>query len=144
MSHSDGKSWVDEGTERVPKAAPDGEAVIRTIAMPTDTNPAGDIFGGWLVAQMDLAAGSAAARRAQGRCVTVSIESVRFHEPVHVGDEVSVHVALDRVGRTSMVFDVTAWSRSRDGHARRRVCEGRFVFVAIDSGDRPRGVPREV
>ena len=93
---------------------------------------------------MDLAAGSAAARRVQGRCVTISIESVRFHEPVHVGDEVSVHVALDRVGRTSMVFDLEAWNRSRDGHARRRDCDGRFVFVAIDSGGRPRGVPGEV
>lgn len=120
------------------------EAVIRTIAMPADTNPAGDIFGGWLVAQMDLAAGSAAARRAQGRCVTVSIDRVIFCQPVHVGDEVSVYAGVESIGRTSMHFQVEAWRRSRDGHEQHLVCEAKFSFVAIDSGGRPRMVPGEV
>ena len=77
------------------------EAVIRTIAMPADTNPAGDIFGGWLMSQMDLAAGNAAARRARGRCATVAVEGIAFHSPVHVGDEISVYADLADVGRTS-------------------------------------------
>jgi len=87
------------------------EAVIRTIAMPSDTNPAGDIFGGWLMSQMDLAAGNAAARRARGRCVTVAVDGMAFHSPVHVGDEVSVYADLMSVGRTSMKFKVEAWRR---------------------------------
>jgi acyl-CoA thioesterase YciA len=82
------------------------EAVIRTIAMPSDTNPAGDIFGGWLMSQMDLAAGNAAARRARGRCATVAVDAMEFHSPVHVGDEVSVYADLISVGRTSMKFRV--------------------------------------
>ena len=76
------------------------EAVIRTIAMPSDTNPAGDIFGGWLMSQMDLAAGNAAARRARGRCATVAVDAMVFHTPVHVGDEVSVYADLISAGRT--------------------------------------------
>ncbi len=117
------------------------EPAIRTIAMPSDTNSAGDIFGGWLMAQMDLAAGNAAARRAGGRCATVSVQSINFHSPVHVGDEVSVFAHLKTVGRTSMKFDVEAWRRSRDGDAREKVTEATFTFVAIDSGGRPRAVP---
>lgn len=125
-------------TDAIPS---DASPIIRTIAMPSDTNPAGDVFGGWLVAQMDLAAGSAAARLAQGRCVTVSIESVVFHQPVHVGDEVSVYGVLSKIGRTSMQFEMSAWRRSRDGDESVRVADARFKFVAIDSGGRPRPVP---
>ena len=91
------------------------EHAIRTIAMPADTNPAGDIFGGWLMAQMDLAAGNAAARRARGRCATVAVDGIIFHSPVFVGDEVTVYADLVSVGRTSMKFKVEAWRRSRDG-----------------------------
>src|SRR4028118_1889474 len=110
------------------------EAVIRTIAMPSDTNPAGDIFGGWLMAQMDLAAGNAAARRARGRCVTGAGDGMVFHTPVHVGDEVSVYADLISTGRTSMKFQVEAWRRSRDGDEQIKVTEAIFTFVAIDSG----------
>jgi acyl-CoA thioesterase YciA len=117
------------------------EAVIRTIAMPADTNPAGDIFGGWLMSQMDLAAGNAAARRARGRCATVAVEGIAFHSPVHVGDEISVYADLAEVGRTSMKFKVEAWRRSRDGDAEVKVTEAMFIFVALDSGGRPRPVP---
>jgi acyl-CoA thioesterase YciA len=117
------------------------EAVIRTIAMPADTNPAGDIFGGWLMSQMDLAAGNAAARRARGRCATVAVEGIAFRSPVHVGDEISVYADLADVGRTSMKFKVEAWRRSRDGDVEIKVTEAIFVFVALDSGGRPRPVP---
>jgi acyl-CoA thioesterase YciA len=117
------------------------EAVIRTIAMPSDTNPAGDIFGGWLMSQMDLAAGNAAARRARGRCATVAVDGMAFHRPVHVGDEVSVYADLVSVGRTSMKFKVEAWRRSRDGDEQVQVTDAIFTFVAIDSGSRPRPIP---
>ena len=120
---------------------PSEPPVIRTIAMPADTNPAGDIFGGWLMAQMDLAAGNAAARRARGRCVTVAVDAMTFHSPVLVGDEVSVHASLIEVKRTSMRFKVEAWRRSRDGDVQVKVTEALFTFVAVDSGTRPRPVP---
>ena len=94
-------------------AVPIGEPVIRTVAMPADTNPAGDIFGGWLMAQMDLAAGNAAARRARGRCATVAADSMVFHSPVFVGDEVSLYADIIRVGRTSLSIRIEAWRRSR-------------------------------
>ena len=117
------------------------EAVIRTIAMPSDTNPAGDIFGGWLMAQMDLAAGNAAARRARGRCVTVAVDGMAFHSPVHVGDEVSLFADVLRVGRASLSIRIEAWRRSRDGDDCFKVTEATFTFVAIDDQRRPRAVP---
>ena len=117
------------------------EAVIQIIAMPSDTNPAGDIFGGWLMSQMDLAAGNAAARRARGRCVTVAIDGMAFHSPVHVGDEISVYADLLSVGRRSMKFKAEAWRRSRDGDEQVKVTEAVFTFVAIDSGSHPRSIP---
>ena len=123
--------------------SPAREPAIRTIAMPADTNPAGDIFGGWLMAQMDLAAGNAAARRARGRCVTISVDGIVFHNPVHVGDEVTLYADLVSVGRTSMKFQVEAWRRSRDGDDSIKVTEATFTFVALDSGRRPRPIPRE-
>src|SRR3954452_3455338 len=120
---------------------PNGDPAIRTIAMPEDTNPAGDIFGGWLMAQMDLAAGSAAARRARGRCATIAVDGIIFHRPVFVGDEVSLYAELLGVGRTSMKIHVQAWRRSRDGDERVKVTEANFSFVAIDAAGRPRAVP---
>jgi acyl-CoA thioesterase YciA len=123
--------------------SPTGEPVIRTIAMPADTNPAGDIFGGWLMAQMDLAAGNAAARRARGRCATVAVEGMVFHSPVFVGDEVSLFADIQHVGRTSMKIQVEAWRRSRDGDDMFKVTEATFTFVAIDEDRRPRTVPPE-
>jgi acyl-CoA thioesterase YciA len=122
-------------------AIPIGEPVIRTVAMPADTNPAGDIFGGWLMAQMDLAAGSAAARRARGRCATVAADSMVFHSPVFVGDEVSLYADIVRVGRTSLSIRIEAWRRSRDGDDCFKVTEATFTFVAIDDQRRPRPVP---
>jgi acyl-CoA thioesterase YciA len=108
--------------------------------LPADTNPAGDIFGGWLMAQMDLAAGNAAARRARGRCATVAADSMVFHSPVFVGDEVSLFADILRVGRTSLSIRIEAWRRSRDGDDCFKVTEATF-FVAIDEQRRPRPVP---
>jgi len=117
------------------------EPVIRTIAMLSDTNPAGDIFGGGLMSQMDLAAGNAAARRARGRCVTVAGDGMVFRTPFNMGDEVSVYADLISTGRTSMKFRVEAWRRSRDGDEQIKVTEAAFTFVAIDSGSCPRPLP---
>lgn len=124
-------------------AAPSGVPTIRTVAMPADTNPAGDIFGGWLLAQMDLAAGTAAARRARGRCATIAIEAMRFLRPVYVGDEVSLYARILHVGRTSMRIEVEAWRRSREGEEIEQVTQGVFTFVAIDRNRKPRAIEAE-
>ncbi|MGD0635203.1 MAG: acyl-CoA thioesterase [Beijerinckiaceae bacterium] len=119
---------------------PDIDPAIRTIAMPADTNPAGDIFGGWLLSQMDLAAGSVAARHARGRCATMAVDKIVFVEPVKVGDEVTVYAELISTGRTSMQFEVTAWRRRRDGEDVRKVTGAIFTFVALDLDGRPRAI----
>ena len=125
-----------------PPDTPPGEApVIRTIAMPADTNPAGDIFGGWLMAQMDMAAGNAAARRARGRCATVAVEAMSFLSPVRVGDEVSLYAEILGTGRSSMRIRVEAWRREREGEHANRVTEAVFTFVALDATGRPRPLP---
>lgn len=126
-----------DSAEGPPPEAP----MIRTIAMPADTNPAGDIFGGWLMAQMDLAAGNAAARRARGRCATVKVEAITFISPVRVGDEVSLYAQLLSTGRTSMRIHVEAWRREREGDHMNKVTEAVFTFVALDATGRPRPVP---
>lgn len=117
--------------------------LIRTVAMPADTNPAGDIFGGWLLAQMDLAAGSAATRRARGRCATVALDAMSFLKPVYVGDEVSLYAHVTKVGRTSMQVHVEAWRRNREDEYHEKVTEAMFTFVALDDVRRPRVVPPE-
>ncbi|MFO1143201.1 MAG: acyl-CoA thioesterase [Amaricoccus sp.] len=119
---------------------PEGQPAIRTIAMPADTNPAGDIFGGWLMSQMDLAAGNLAALVARGRAATIAVDGMRFHRPVKVGDEVSLYAALTRRGRTSMHIHVTAWRRGREQEATEKVTSATFVFVALDGEGRPRPV----
>jgi len=111
--------------------------------MPADTNPAGDIFGGWLMAQMDLAAGNAAARRARGRCATVAVEAMEFLSHVSVGDEVSFYAEIVAVGRTSIRIAVAAWRRGRDSDVSNKVTNAVFTYVAIDADRRPRVVPPE-
>lgn len=106
--------------------------------MPADANAYGDIFGGWLMGQMDLAAGLTAARRAKGRAVTIAMDGMQFHAPVHVGDEVSVYADLVKVGRTSMTIDIEAWRRDRHGEKREKVTQARFTFVALDENRQPR------
>ncbi len=120
-----------------------GEMTIRTLAMPADANPSGDIFGGWVLAQMDIAGGIAAGQRARGRVATVAVDAMTFHLPVYVGDVLCVYADVERIGRTSMTLWLEAWAlRGRLGE-RVRVTEGRFTFVAIDDQGRPRPVPRE-
>jgi len=120
---------------------PGHDPAIRTIAMPADTNPAGDIFGGWLMAQMDLAAGNTAARIARGRSTTIAVDGMHFLKPVCVGDEVTLFAELESVGRTSMKIRVEAWRRARDGDKKEKVTEALFTFVALDQRGRPRPVP---
>lgn len=123
--------------------SPEGRLVGRVIAMPADTNPEGDIFGGWLLAHMDLAGATPAFELAQGRCVTVALDAMVFHQPVSVGDEVSLHATVIKSGRTSIRVHVEAWKRSRneaDAEAV-RVTEGVFTYVAIGDDRKPRVLP---
>jgi acyl-CoA thioesterase YciA len=122
---------------------PRGEPALRAIAMPGDANPSGDIFGGWVLSQMDLAGGTAASRRARGRVATVAITAMTFHLPVLVGDEVSCYVEIVKIGRTSLTLKVESWSRRGFSGERVKVTEGVFTFVAIGPDRRPRPVPPE-
>ena len=120
-----------------PAAAP----LIRVIAMPADANPNGDIFGGWLLSQMDMAGGNLATQRAQGRCATVAVDGMVFHEPVFVGDEVSCYAELVRTGRSSMTVRIEAWRRNFHTGELRKVTEAVFTYVAIGENRRPRALP---
>ncbi|WP_439576632.1 acyl-CoA thioesterase [Elioraea sp.] len=108
------------------------EPTLRTVAMPADTNPAGDIFGGWLLAQMDLAGGLAAMRESRGRVATVAMDAMSFKRPVKVGDEVTVWAELLSVGTTSLRYRVSAWRRPRHSEGHIKVTEAIFTFVALD------------
>ncbi|RZJ42772.1 MAG: acyl-CoA thioesterase [Brevundimonas sp.] len=120
--------------------------VGRVIAMPGDANPEGDIFGGWLLAQMDLAGATPAFELARGRCATIALDGMVFHQPVSIGDEVSTYAKVVRTGRTSIRVLVEAWKRSRgqpDSEAV-KVTEGVFTYVAIDQDRKPRPLPDQV
>ena len=119
------------------------EPALRAIAMPADANARGDIFGGWILAQMDLAGGSAAMRRANGRVATVGIASMSFVRPVFVGDEVSAYATVTKIGRTSITVAIEVWARRFAGEETVKVTEGVFTYVAIDADRKPRPVPRE-
>lgn len=112
--------------------APDGELTIRTVAMPADTNTAGDIFGGWVLSQMDLAGGIAAADHAKSRVATVGVEAMSFLKPVSVGDILSVYCRMGQVGRTSMAIKMEAWVQRKLSREMLKVTEGVFTFVALD------------
>lgn len=125
---------------------PPRDAELRTIAMPADTNAYGDIFGGWLLSQMDLAAGSFAIMQARGRVATVAIEAMTFHRPVFVGDQVSCFCHTQRVGTTSITVHVETWARRRleDNFGEAvKVTEGNFTFVALNEDGSKRPVPRD-
>ena len=119
-------------------ALPSGEPAVRVVAMPADTNPYGDIFGGWLMSIMDSAAGTVAARYSKGRAVTIAVDGMTFHKPVKIGDVVSVYADVVAVGRSSMKIDVSAWRRIRAGEDTDRVTHAVFTFVAIGDDGRPR------
>jgi acyl-CoA thioesterase YciA len=116
------------------------QPALRTVAMPADANPNGDIFGGWVLSQMDIAGGLAATHRAGGRITTVAVEGMSFHLPVYVGDEVSCYAEVVRVGRSSLTVAVETWARRRDTGETLRVTEGIFIYVALDKNGRPRPV----
>jgi acyl-CoA thioesterase YciA len=118
------------------------EPAVRTLAMPADANPNGDIFGGWLMAQMDLAGGIVASARAGGRVATVAVDGMEFHEPVYIGDLVSCYADIVRVGRTSITIKIETYARSGRGGETVKVTEGTFVYVAINDRGRPRKVPK--
>jgi acyl-CoA thioesterase YciA len=120
---------------------PNMDPAIRAVAMPADANPFGDIFGGWLLSQMDLAGGTVAARRAKGRTATVAITGMSFHRPVLIGDEVTCYAQIIRVGTTSITVKVESWVRRGTGQEQIAVTEGIFTYVAVGSDRRPRAVP---
>ena len=128
------------------KAMPDlrrQAPAVRSLAMPADTNPAGDIFGGWLLAQMDIAGGIVAYDRAGGRVATIAIEGMKFHRPVLVGDLVSCYAEVVRVGNTSLTVMVESWAKRGRTGEEVQVTEGHFTYVAIDDERRPRPVPKD-
>ena len=126
--------------ESTPPTCPAVPPVIRTIAMPADTNPEGDIFGGWLMSQMDLAGATLAFDLAKGRCATIAVSEITFINPVFVGDEVSLFAEVLAVGRTSIRVAVEAWRRRRDASEAYQVTKGVFVYVAIGADRQPRPV----
>ncbi|AVA21855.1 acyl-CoA thioesterase [Rhizobium sp. LEGMi198b] len=122
---------------------PRGELTLRTLAMPADANPAGDIFGGWVMAQMDLASGIRAAERARGRVVTAAVKEMAFELPVKIGDTLSVYTDIERVGRTSITLIVEAWAHRSRYAKLEKVIAGTFIMVALDETGAPKPVPAE-
>lgn len=128
-------------SDRPTSDRPTGDLTLQTVTFPADTNSAGDIFGGWVLSQMDIAAGTAAALRAQGRVATVAINAMRFHAPVIVGDLFTVYTEILRTGTTSITIRVEAWVRRLSTGQHLRVTEGEFTFVAIQASGVKRPVP---
>ena len=121
---------------------PQGELATRSVAMPRDTNPNGDIFGGWLMSQMDIAGGVTADRRAKGRVATIAVEGMVLLQPVYVGDVVCCYADIRKVGTTSIAIHIEAWALRHDTGLDVKVTEGQFTYVAIDDHGRKRPVPR--
>jgi len=119
---------------------PKGTLTIRTLAMPADTNPAGDIFGGWVMSQMDIAGGVAASEVAMGRVATVAVEAMTFIAPVKVGDVLCVYATVERVGTTSITVAMESWIRRNRFEDRIKVTHGRFVYVALGEDGKKRQV----
>ncbi len=123
---------------------PKGELALRTLAMPADCNPKGDIFGGWLMALMDSAGKMSATPHAGGRVVTVSVSNITFLQPVHVGDTVCCYTEVKRIGRTSITLEVEVWVLRQGRGERIRVTEAEFTFVAIGDDGHPREIESSV
>jgi len=121
---------------------PDIEPAIRAIAMPADANGNGDIFGGWIMSQMDLAGGSVASVQARGRVATVGVKEIAFHVPVAIGDEVSCYAQLTRRGNTSVTTNIEVWARRRNVDVQVKVTEGEFTYVAINDDGSPKPLPK--
>jgi len=119
------------------------DPIIRTAPQPKDCNNNGDIFGGWVLSQMDIAGGVLASRRAKGRVVTVAVEAMTFHQPIKTGDVVSIYGEILKVGRTSMHIKLETIVARKLDPAEIKVTEGTYIFVAIDDEGNPREVPAE-
>ncbi|MDA5094240.1 acyl-CoA thioesterase [Aliiroseovarius sp. KMU-50] len=119
---------------------PEGNIILRTLAMPKDTNIAGDIFGGWVLSQMDIAGGVLAAERAGGRVATVAVDAMKFISPVKVGDVLCIYGEVGRIGTTSLAIHLEAWSERDRGRSAHKVTEGVFTFVALNDDGRPQSV----
>ncbi|MDU8927480.1 acyl-CoA thioesterase [Alisedimentitalea sp. MJ-SS2] len=120
--------------------APNGTLTLRTVAMPADVNVNGDIFGGWVLSQMDIAGGIHAIEEASGRVTTVSVNEMTFVRPVKVGDVLCVYTSVERLGNTSIAIGLEAWALRQITGEREKVTEGVFTYVAIDADGRPRPV----
>jgi|TARA_B110000438_G_scaffold201505_1_gene193001 acyl-CoA thioesterase YciA len=118
-----------------------GELAIRTLAMPSDANPSGDIFGGWLISQMDIAGGITARAKAMGRVATIAVTGFTFHKPVLIGDVVCCYTDTHKIGHTSITIAIEAWVlRQHDTEELIKVTEGVFTYVAIDETGNPRPI----
>ncbi|WP_018239984.1 acyl-CoA thioesterase [Ensifer sp. BR816] len=126
-----------------PVTKPNGELTLRTLAMPGDANAAGDIFGGWVMAQMDLSCGIRAAERARGRVVTAAVKEMAFALPVKIGDTLCIYTDIVKVGRTSMTLKVEAWAQRYLSQVMEKVTDAIFVMVALDGTGKPTPVPAE-
>ena len=120
---------------------PEGELVLQTIAMPADTNANGDIFGGWLMSQMDLGSSVIARQRAKGRVATVAVDAMTFYKPVWVGDVVSIHAKQSAEGRTSLTVDTEVWVTRQPSGDHLKMTKAQFVFVAVDDSGKKRPLP---
>lgn len=120
---------------------PKGDPALRTLAMPADANVNGDIFGGWVLSQMDLAGSVPASVRADGRIATVAVDAMRFHRPIHVGDLVTCYAEIIKIGRTSLTVHIDTWAKRQRTDENVKVTEGNFVYVAIDAAGTPRPIP---
>jgi acyl-CoA thioesterase YciA len=129
--------------KETPMIPPTGELTLRTLAMPADANAAGDIFGGWVMAQMDLACGIRAAERARGRVVTAAVNEMSFAMPVKIGDTLCIYTDIVKVGRTSMTLLVEAWAQRYLSPQMDKVTNALFVMVALDANNKPTPLPVE-
>ena len=129
-----------------PSTTPDrprGVSSLQTIAMPSDTNWNGDIFGGWLLSKMDLAGAVAPRRRSNGRITTIAIDAMVFYHPVHIGDVITCYTSIEHVGNTSMKIRIEVWEDEGPGKVAMKYTEGVFTYVAIDEDRKPRPIPRD-
>ena len=122
---------------------PHGELTLRTLAMPADANAAGDIFGGWVMAQMDLACGIRAAERARGRVVTAAVKEMSFAKPMKIGDTLCIYTHIERVGRSSMTLKLEAWAQRYLSERMEKVTQADFIMVALDQDGKPMPIPDE-
>ncbi|NQZ31096.1 MAG: acyl-CoA thioesterase [Oceanospirillaceae bacterium] len=119
---------------------PSSIPALRTIAMPADANPDGDIFGGWIMSQMDIASGNFAAHQVKGRVVTVAVDAMTFLKPIYIGDDVSCYCDIANIGNTSLSINVNVWVQRHHSEEVLKVTQGRFTFVAIDGAGSPRKI----